>query len=319
MDSSIPPIPFTEIQQAKDYMKGKLQETPLVPLWGSSNIFLKLENVQPIGSFKLRGAMNAVRKIPPDTLKHGVFTASAGNFAQGLAWYAKQAQVTCNVVVPNHAPHTKVSAVEKFGGIVTRVDFDRWWTVLETRKFNGMEGTFVHPVCEPDVIAGNSTIGIEIVESLPHVDNIIVPYGGGGLLCGIASAAKALNPNIKVYACEVETASPLKASLMAGEPVTFPYKASFVDGMGGKSVLPQMWSLVKSLVTDSIVVTLKEVVDAVSVLSERNHVRAEGAGAATVAAAMKGVVGDGTTVCVISGGNIDTDKYIQCLQGKIPA
>ncbi|CAG2187750.1 L-threonine ammonia-lyase-like isoform X3 [Mytilus galloprovincialis] len=319
MPSVVGSVQLSDIQEAKEYMKGKLQPTPLVQLWEHKNIFLKMENLHPIGSFKLRGALNAIRKIPIEKLELGICTASAGNFAQGLAWNAKNMDLTCNVLVPSHAPLTKVSAVEKLGGIITKVQFDKWWEAIETHSYEGMQGTFVHPVCEPDVVAGNGTIGLEIVDCIPDISNIIVPYGGGGLICGIAIAAKAHNPNIKVYACEVETACPLKASLQAGEPVEFPYQASFVDGMGGKSVLPEMWPLVKSLVTDSIVVSLQEVADAVKLLSERNHIRAEGAGAATVAAAMKGVVGEGKTACIISGGNIDTDKYIQCLQGRVPA
>ncbi|CAG2187749.1 E4.3.1.19 [Mytilus edulis] len=319
MSHDVGPVQLSDIQEASEYMKGKLQPTPLVQLWDHKDIFLKLENLQPCGSFKLRGALNAMRKITLETLEHGVCTASTGNFAKCLAWIADNMDMRCNVLVPSHSPMNQLSAIEKLKGSITKVELDEWWEAVETHSYEGMQGTFIHAVCDPDVVAGVGTIGLEIVDCIPDISNIIVPYGGGGLICGIAIAAKAHNPNIKVYACEVETACPLKAALQAEEKVTFSFRTSFVDGIGVKSVLPEMLSLVKSLVTDSIVVSLQEVADAVKLLSEMNHIRAEGAGAATVAAAMKGVVGKGKTACIISGGNIDTDKYIQCLQGQVPA
>ncbi|XP_063445759.1 L-threonine ammonia-lyase-like [Mytilus trossulus] len=307
MNYVVRPIPLSDIQEAREYMKGKLKPTPLVGLLDHNSIFLKLENLQPCGSFKLRGALNAIRKIPIETLELGVCTASSGNFAQSLALIANNMDMRCNVLVPSHSPMNQLLSIEELGGMITKVGLDEWWESIETHSYEGMRGTFVHSVCEPDVVAGVGTIGLEIVDCIPEVSNIIVPYGGGGLICGIAIAAKAHNPNIKIYACEVETACPLKAALQAGEPVKFPYQVSFVDGIGVKSILPEMWPLVKSLVTDSIVVSLQEVADAVRLLSDKNHVRADGAGAASVAAAMKGVVGEGKTVCIISGGNIDTD------------
>ncbi|XP_052071183.1 L-threonine ammonia-lyase-like [Mytilus californianus] len=318
MDYVVGPVQLSDIQEASEYMKGKLQPSPLVQLWEHKDIFLKLENLQPCGSFKLRGALNAIRKIPIETLELGICTASTGNFAKCLAWIANTMDIRCNVLVPSHIPMNQLSAIEELDGNITKVELDEWWEAIETHIYEGMQGKLIHAVCEPDVIAGVGTIGLEIVDCIPDISNIIVPYGGGGLICGIAIAAKSHNPNIKVYACEVETACPLKAALQGEEPVTFSYQTSFVDGIGVKSILPEIWPLVKSLVTDSIVVSLQEVADTVKLLSEGNHVRAEGAGAATVAAAMKGVVGVGKTACIISGGNIDTDKYIQCLQGTVP-
>ncbi|XP_033747122.1 L-threonine dehydratase catabolic TdcB-like [Pecten maximus] len=321
MDYTTHNISLGDIEEARQRLDGKVHKSPLVSLnyqVPNVNIYLKLENLQPIGSFKLRGACNALGKLTDDQLKDGVYTASAGNFAQGLAWNTQKLGIPCNVIVPDHAPATKLAAIERLGGEIVKVPFSEWWKVLETHKFDGMPGTFVHPVSDPSVIAGNGTIGLEILESVPDVDAIIAPYGGGGLSCGIASAVKALKPDVKVYACEVDTAAPLKASMIENRPVPFDYKASFIDGMGGKSVLTEMWPLASRLLDDSIVVSLQEVVDALKLMAERNHVIAEGAGAAPLAAALTGKAGKGNIVCVVSGGNIDTDKLTTILQGDIP-
>lgn len=321
MDYTTNGIPLEDIENARRRLDGKVQKSPLVALnynVPDVNIYLKLENLQPIGSFKLRGACNALGKLPADKLKDGVYTASAGNFAQGLAWNTQKLGIPCNVIVPDHAPLTKLAAIQRLGGDIIKVPFSEWWKVLETHNYDGMSGTFVHPVSDPSVIAGNGTIGLEIVESLPEVDAIIAPYGGGGLSCGIASAVKALKPEVKVYACEVETAAPLKASMEEDQPVQFDYKASFIDGMGGKAVLKEMWPLARRLLDDCIVVSLQEVVDSLKLMAERNHVIAEGAGAAPLAAALTGKAGKGNIVCVVSGGNIDIDKLTTILQGQIP-
>ncbi|XP_060074852.1 L-threonine dehydratase catabolic TdcB-like [Ylistrum balloti] len=321
MDYTTNTISLEDIEGARKRLDGKVGSSPLIPLnylVPDINIYLKLENLQPIGSFKLRGACNVLGKLSADQLKDGVYTASAGNFAQGLAWNTQKLGIPCNVIVPDHAPAAKLSAIKRLGGEIVKVPFSEWWKVLETHNFDGMAGTFVHPVSDPAVIAGNGTIGLEIFESLPEVDAIIAPYGGGGLSCGIASAIKALKPDVKVYACEVDTAAPLKASMTEDRPVEFDYKASFIDGMGGKSVLTEMWPLARKLLDDSIVVKLQEVVDALKLMAERNHVIAEGAGAAPLAAALSGKAGKGNIVCVVSGGNIDTDKLTTILQGNIP-
>ncbi|XP_062613256.1 L-threonine ammonia-lyase-like [Saccostrea cucullata] len=317
-------IPFQKILQAKENIRGSVIRSPLILLNENvpgKKIYIKLENLQPIGSFKIRGAGNALANLSEEEIKDGVYTASAGNFAQGLAWNARERGIPCNVIVPDHAPMTKLEAIERLGGSILKVPFDKWWEIIQTHHYKGMKGKFVHPVCDPAVIAGNGTIGLEIMEDLPEVDVVICPYGGGGLISGVASAVKSRRPSAQVFACEVDTASPLKLSFDLGKPSTCDYKASFVDGMGGKSVLESMWPLVSHLVDDSLVVTLEEVANAVKLLVERNRVVAEGAGAATVAAALSEKFAGrlrGNIVCVISGGNIDTNKLIQALEGKIP-
>jgi len=318
-------IPIEDIRAARERLRGSVTRTPLLrmpldraPGGGPDEIWLKLENLQPIGSFKLRGAGNAMALAGPERLARGVFTASAGNMAQGVAWNARRLGIPCSVVVPDHAPRTKLEAIERLGGEVVKVPFDEWWQVLLTHEFPGLEGLFIHPVSDPAVIAGNGTIGLEILEDLPDVDAVIVPYGGGGLSAGIASALCAERPDTRVFACEVETAAPLAASLAAGEPAEVPYVASFVDGMGGKSLLPEMWPLVSGLLAGSLVVSLDAVAAAVRLLAERCRVIAEGAGAASLAAALGGDAPGGTLVCVVSGGNIDAEKLVTILGGETP-
>jgi threonine dehydratase len=238
--------------------------------------------------------------------------------AQGVAWVARERDIPCSIVVPDHAPQTKLAAIERLGGRIVKVPFDEWWNVLVTHRFERLDGLFVHPVSDPAVIAGNGTIGLEILEDLPDVDAVIVPYGGGGLSAGIASALRALRPQTRVFAAEVATAAPLAASLAAGAPREVRYTPSFVDGIGGKSVLAQMWPLVRSLLAGSLVVELDQVAAALRLLAERNRIVAEGAGAAPVAAALAGGAGRGKIVCVVSGGNIDAGKLVKLLAGKLP-
>ncbi|KAL4240850.1 hypothetical protein ACF0H5_001635 [Mactra antiquata] len=314
-------IPFEDILQAAQRIKGHVIRIPLIPLnvdWPNGKIYLKLENLQPIGCFKLRGACNAVACLDEEVIKKGVYTASAGNFARGLAVCTKKFKVACDVFVPDHAPSAKLDPVKSMGGNIHKVTFDEWWEIIKSHKHESMEGKFIHPVSDSTVIAGNGTAGIEIFEDLPDVDSVIVPYGGGGLSCGIASALHHLKPDCKVYASEVETAAPLSASFNKGEATTCPYKATFVDGIGGKSVLDEMWPMVEKLLVGSLVVSLREIADSIKLLAEKNHVIAEGAGASSVAAALAGKAGKGNVVCVISGGNIDTPKLVNILQGEIP-
>jgi len=281
-------------------------------------LYLKLENLQPIGSFKLRGAGNAIAVADPARRSRGVSTASAGNMAQGVAFWAARLGIPCRVVVPDHAPSTKLRAVERLGGTIERLPFDEWWQVLVDHGQPGREDLFVHPVSDPPVVAGNGTIGLEIVEDLPDVDAVVVPYGGGGLSCGIASALRALRPSARVYAAEVETAAPFAAALAAGKPVTAPYAASFVDGIGARSVLAEMWPLARAILAGSIVVSLEEVAGAIRELAERHRVIAEGAGGASVAGALTGKAGSGNVVSVVSGGNIDSEKLAAILEGRTP-
>lgn len=283
-----------------------------------AEIWLKLENLQPINSFKIRGAYNAIATAPREKLAAGVVTASAGNMAQGVAWAARELGIPCTVVVPDHAPATKLAAIERLGARYAKVPFDRWWQALEERGFPGVEGVFVHPVEDEPVMAGNGTIGLELLEDLPDPDTVIVPWGGGGLLTGIASAVKALRPETRVLAVELETAAPLTASLAAGEPREIDYRATWVDGAGARALLPKMWELGRPLVDGSVVVSLDETAAAVRLLAERARVVAEGAGALAVAAALSGRAGGGTIVATVSGGNIDASVLREILAGRTP-
>jgi threonine dehydratase len=283
-----------------------------------AEVHLKLETLQPIGSFKIRGALNAMRLLPPERLRAGVYTASAGNMAQGVAWAARELDVRCRVIAPDHTPQTKLDAIERLGATVVRVPFADWWRALTDFGFPGETGAFIHPGADPTVIAGNATIGLEIVEDLPDVNAVFVPYGSGGLASGIACAVHAVRPSVRVFACEVETAAPFSASLAAGRPVAVEYTPTFIDGIGGKGVLDQIWPLAREVLAGSLVVSVRQVADAVRLLVERTRIVAEGAGAASVAAALTHDLGVKRVACVVSGGNIDTAKLSQILSGEIP-
>jgi len=312
------PISLDDIRAARERIADSVIRTPLIRLnVENTEIYLKLENLQPIGAFKLRGAGNAIGLASSEQLAKGVYTASAGNMAQGVAWHARRLGIACTVIVPDHAPETKLEAISRLGAQFIKVTFDEWWQVIVTRQFPGMAGLFVHPVSDPAVMAGNGTIGLEILEDLPDVDAILIPYGGGGLSCGIASAVRPLKPDTKIYACEVETSAAFAAALAAGDITKIDYKASFVDGIGSGSVLPDMWPLAKRLLDGSLVSSLAEVADAVRTLAERNRVIAEGAGATPVAAALAGKAGQGKIVCVVSGGNIDFEKLAKILKREL--
>lgn len=308
------------IRAARERIQGVALRTPLLRLNAESpaEIWLKCENLQPIGSFKLRGAGNAMAQLPREALERGVYTASAGNMAQGVAWCARRLGIPCSVVVPEHAPAAKLEAIERLGASIVKVPFDAWWRVMIEHRCDGMTGTFIHPVADSAVIAGNGTIALEILEELPDAGAILVPYGGGGLSSGIAAGAQALSPRARVFACEVSTAAPLAASLAAGVPSAVDYQPSFVDGIGGKSVLEEMWPLVSTLLAGSLVVSLEEAAEAIRLLVQRNRLVAEGAGAVPVAAALRDVAGPGPIVCVISGGNIDPKKMAAILSGSVP-
>ena len=310
-------IPLAEIQAAAARIADSVVQTPLLRLHlddAPGQIYLKLENLQPIGSFKLRGAGNAMALADPQALAKGVWTASAGNMAQGVAWHARRLGIPCHVVVPDHAPQTKLDAIERLGGEAIPVPFARWWDTLLNRDYSGLDGVFIHPVSDAAVMAGNGTIGLEILRDLPDVDAVVIPYGGGGLSAGIASAIRAIKPDTRIYAAEVETAAPLHASLRAGQPVTIDYQASFVDGIGGASVLPEMWSLVSHLLDGSLVVSLDATRAAIRLLARHARVVSEGAGAASLAAALTGGAGAGKVVCVVSGGNIDLETLAGILK-----
>jgi len=313
-------IPLAEIRAARKRIADAAIRTPLVRLNvdDGPEIYLKLENLQPIGSFKIRGASNRMALASPAELERGVWTASAGNMAQGVAWNARRLGVSCTVVVPEGAPATKVAAVERLGAQVIAVPHDEWFETFRTRRRDGLEGLFIHAFSDDAVMAGNGTIGLEIVEDLPDVDAVVVPFGGGGLSCGVASAIRALRPQTKVFAAEVATAAPLAWSLAKGEASSVEHTRTFVDGIGGPRVFPEMFVLARELLDDSLVSSLDEVAGAVRLLVERNHVVAEGAGAAPVAAAIKGKAGTGKVVCVVSGGNIDLQTLSVILEGRTP-
>jgi threonine dehydratase len=309
------PLTIEDVRAAADRIVGTAIRTPLIRLDvdAPAEIWLKLEVLQPIGSFKLRGATNAMKLVPRDVLAEGVYTASAGNMAQGVAWGARALGIPCTVVMPDSAPRTKVDAVRRLGAEIVALPYDEWWQTLRDHGRAGMRGTFIHPVANHAVMAGNGTAGIEIVEDLPDVDAVLVPFGGGGLITGIATAVRALAPNARVYGCEVSTSTPLTAALAAGEPVQVERAPSFVDGIGGRGLLPEMWPLVSARVSGSLVASLEDVGAAVRLLVERARVVAEGAGATPVAAALRGDAGSGKVVCVVSGGNIDTRTLIDLL------
>ena len=314
-------IRLEAIQQARRRIASTAIRTPLVRLNvddAPAEIYLKLENLQPIGSFKLRGAGNAIASASKDQLAHGVWTASAGNMAQGVAWHARRLGLPCTAVVPDHAPDAKLAAITRLGGRIIKVPFHEWWQIILTHTYGGAGGFFVHPVSDPAVMAGNGTIGLEILEDLPDVDAVVIPFGGGGLSSGIASALRALKPDTRVYACEVETAAPLAASLAAGAPQEVGFAASFVDGIGSGGLLPDMWPLVSRLLDGSLTVGLADIAAAIKLLIERNRVVAEGAGATSVAAGLAGKAGPGKVACIVSGGNIDSDKLAKILTGGVP-
>jgi threonine dehydratase len=308
-----------DIRAARARIAGIAIATPLVRLGvDGTDIYLKLENLQPIGSFKLRGAANAMAQASDAALANGVYTASAGNMAQGVAWCARARGIPCGVIVPDTAPDAKLAAITRLGAEIHKVPFAAWWDVLVTRHHPRYAGRlFVHPVSDPAVIAGNGTIGLEIAEAIA-ADAVIIPYGGGGLTTGIATALRAVAPATKIYAAEPETAAPLAPSLAAGEPREIAYAPSFVDGIGSKALLAEMWPLVRGLVDGSFVMPLADIAAAVRTLVERNRVVAEGAGATPVAAALAGRAGTGTIVCVVSGGNINSAKLATILGGDVP-
>ncbi len=296
-----------EIRAAQQRIAGLALRAPLLRLPlddGPAEIWLKLENLQPVGSFKLRGAANALYSLPAAELSAGVWTASAGNMALALAWCTRALDVPCSVVLPDDAPADRAERVRQLGARVVRVPFADYQQIQRAEGSTGMAGRLVHPFADPAVMAGNGTIGLEILEDLPDVDAVVVPYGGGGLSCGIAAALRALRPAVRVYAAEVETAAPLAASLAAGRPVEVDYKASFVTGMGAPFVFPQMWPLASQLLDGSLLVSLAQVKAAIRLLVKRGRVVAEGAGAVALAAALAGQAGAGRVVCIVSGGNI---------------
>jgi threonine dehydratase len=309
------PISLDEIRGARERIKGVITRTPLIRLRHDApapEIWLKLENLQPINAFKIRGAANAVAMLSPEARAKGVWTISAGNAGQGVAYAARAANIPCTVVVIETAPETKVERMRNLGARLVKAPFDACWQAMDDRQFPGVEGTFIHPFDDQDFIAGNATLGLEIIEDLPNVKTVITAIGGGGLITGVGSGIRALAPKVRILGAEPETAAPGAASFAAGGPQVFDqWQASFVDGAGGKSIFPRMWDRMHGVVDGSIVVTLDEVKRAMKIVAEKMRVIAEGAGALGVAAALSGKAGEGPIVAVVSGGNIDLKKFAE--------
>jgi threonine dehydratase len=307
------PITHAQVEEARRNIAPVALQTPLVRCNTDvpAELYLKLENLQPIGSFKIRGAANVMARTPREQLERGVLTASAGNMAQGVAFCARRMGVRATIVAPETAPATKIAAVERMGGRVIKVPFAEWWRTFETHSYPGVEATFIHAFDDPDVMAGNGTIALELLEDLPDLDAVVIPWGGGGLSCGIAAVLRARVPRVRIYAAEVETGAPLAASLAAGTPCAVEYKPSFVDGISSKMVFPKMFEHARGLLDGSLVVTLAEAAQAMKMVAERNRVIVEGAAACAVAAALSGRAGSGKIVAIVSGGNIDLDKFAQ--------
>jgi threonine dehydratase len=309
------------VEEARKRIAGVLPRTPLIRLedGGMGELYLKLENLQPVRSFKVRGSANALAMLDAAALSAGVNTSSAGNMAQGLAWNARRLGIRCTAIVPDGAPRVKLEAIQRLGAEAISLPYDEWWNVMATHRYAPLEPAhFIHPSSDVDVMAGNGTIGLEILEDLPDVNTVLVPFGGGGLSCGIATAVRTLRPEVRVFGCEVDTAAPLAAALTAGGPVPCPRTATFVDGIGGPSLLPEMWPPASRLLAGSLVVTVPEVAAAIRGLVQHAAIVAEGAGAAPVAAALKGLAGPGRYVAVVSGGNIDPEVLTTILSGLVP-
>lgn len=310
---AVRPITLEEIRRARERIAGTILRTPLVKLElgkDAPDIRLKLENLQPINAYKLRGAANAVALLPESGRRRGVWTISAGNAGQGVAYAAAKAGVPSTVVAIKTAPQAKLERMRALGARLVLVSYEEAWNALEARAYPGVEGTFVHPFDDHDFIAGNATVALEILEDAPDARAIVAAIGGGGLVVGAANAAKALKPDIRIFGAEPETAAPAALSFAKGTPQAFPdWQQSFVDGAGGRSVFPRMWQRMKDVVDGSIVVTLEETRRAMRLLAEKPRVIAEGAGALSVAAALTGKAGAGPVVAIVSGGNIDLDRF----------
>lgn len=314
-------ISLQTIREAASTVYDLVVRTPLVRLEvpglgaGGPEIFLKLESLQPIGSFKIRGAYNAVKRLAPEQLAQGVWTVSAGNAAQGVALAARRAGAACSVMVMDTAPGTKLRSIERLGATIVKAPYEECWATVERHHSDRMTGHFVHPFDDDLFISGNGTIGLEIIEDLPDVDAVIAPIGGGGLLAGVAAALRELRPATRIYAAEPETAAPLARSLQARGPRAFEeWTPSFVDGAGGRSVLPTMWPLLAASVEASMVVSLEEAARAMKTVADRVHVIMEGAAACAVAAAVSPAFaerGHTRVVAIVSGGNIDLSRFAQ--------
>jgi threonine dehydratase len=315
MIDPVRPIQLSDIEAARKSVAGTVLRTPLVRLDIGSDapeIWLKLENLQPTNAYKIRGATNAVASLTDEERARGVWTISAGNAGQGVAYAARKAGIACSVVAIETAPQTKLERMRALGATIVPVSYEQAWQAAEAHAFDGLDGTFVHPFDSHNFIAGHGTMGLEIAEQLPEVKTLITAIGGGGLITGVGSAVKALRPSVKVIGAEPETASPYAYSLAQGAPSKFPdWQASFVDGAGGQSVTKRMWQRMQPIVDGTVTVTLDQTRDAMRLIAEKTRTISEGAGALSLAAALTGQAGEGPIVCVVSGGNIDLKKFAE--------
>jgi threonine dehydratase len=310
MIKPVRPIAIEDIEAARERISGAVLRTPLVKF--DDGIYLKLENLQPTNAYKIRGASNAVARLSDEERAKGVWTISAGNAGQGVAYAARQYGVPCTVVAIETAPQTKLDRMRALGATIVPVSYERAWVAAEDHAFEGQDGTFVHPFDSHDFIAGHGTMGLEILEDCPDVRSVICAIGGGGLITGVGSAIKACAPHVKMLGAEPETAAPYALSLREGGPRKFTeWQASFVDGAGGKSVTERMWQRMRPVTDGAITVTLAQTRDAMRLIAEKTRTIAEGAGALSLAAALTGQAGDGPIVCVVSGGNIDLAKFAE--------
>src|SRR6266446_7029509 len=317
---AIRPIELAEVQEARKRIGATVVRTPLIRLElgpDCPDIQLKLENLQPINAYKLRGAANAVAMLSESEHKRGVWTISAGNAGQGVAYAARQEGVPCTVVVVETAPASKIERMQSLDAKLIPVPYDVAWKALEDRSFPGVDGTFIHPFDDDNFIAGHGTMGLEILEDVPDAAAVIASIGGGGLITGVGSAIKALKQETKVFGVEPETAAPAALSFEKGSPQAFPnWKASFVDGAGGQSMFPRMWERMKPVVDNYFIVTLEETKNAMRLMAEKARVISEGAGALPLAAALTGKAGKGPIVAIVSGGNIDLDKFCELVSHR---
>ena len=317
MIEAVRPIELGDIELARANVASTVLRTPLVRLElgsDSPEIYLKLENLQPTNAYKIRGASNAIAQLSDEERARGVWTISAGNAGQGVAYAARKAGIACSVVAIETAPQTKLDRMRALGAVIVPVSYEQAWKAAEAHEFEGLDGTFIHPFDNHSFIAGHGTMGLEIVEQLPEVNKVITAIGGGGLITGVGSAVKALRPGVNIFGAEPETAAPYAYSLSQGVPGKFPgWQASFVDGAGGQSVTERMWQRMQPIVDGTMTVTLDQTREAMRLIAEKTRTIAEGAGALSLAAALTCEAGDGPIVCVVSGGNIDLAKFAELI------
>lgn len=315
------PVSIKDAKAAQKRLAHCSVRTPLIKLIqhdAKCEIYLKIESLQPTSSFKIRGAGNFIESLNEEQIDSGVWTASAGNMALAIGWHANRVGTKSTAVVSELTPDSKIQRIRSLGSDIIKIPFPEWLEIIKTHHYDGLNGVFVHPVSDSRVMAGNATIGLEILEDLADVDSIVMPYGLGGLCCGVASALRQLKPSVKLFASETNVASPLATSLVHGKATEVVYNPSFIDAMGAPMLLPEMWTLAKDLLDGSLVCSLEEVANSIKLLAEETRLVTEGAGAVALATALAGKAGDGKVVCIVSGGNINIDIFAGILNGETP-